>query len=149
MTQNTLAYLPSKPLGPKKSQPCSKPLPWDGTINTWANGDKWLWKVCHELHEYDLAERNVKESRRGARAFAKAIIEGRSRWPEELLRWKDITEATFYRLWDDGPDGWFRTLPPWLNKKNLPPPQLARVAKRIAEIEADIAHERRAARIWS
>lgn len=140
MLQITQARGSSKPPQPRKFQSCSKPS--DGTVNTWAGGDAWLWRVARELHEYDLGERDIRERRRGARAFAKAIIEGRARWPDELLSWKRITEFAYYRDCE-------RVLPPWLSVKNLPPPQCARVATRTAEIEADIAHERRVARIWS
>ena len=114
----------------------------DGTLYTWAGGDKWLWKVAHELHEYDLRERDIPGRRRGARAFAKSIIEGRARWPDELLPWKRISEHTYYRDCK-------RVLPPWLDERNLTPPQRVRASERIAEIKADIAHERRVARIWS
>ena len=113
----------------------------DGTINTWAGGDVWLWKVARELHEYDLRERDVPERRRGARGQAKAIIEGRARWPVELLAWKRFTELTYYRL-SDGPWGVKRALPPWLLERNLTPPQRACMRARAAEIEADIAREK-------
>lgn len=113
----------------------------DGALHTWAGGDRWLWKIAHELHEYDLAARDVPERRRHARAEAKRIIEGRTRWPAQLLAWKRFTELTYSRL--DGSFEIRRGLPPWLQEKNLPPPQRARVKARAAEIMADIAREAR------
>jgi hypothetical protein len=68
----------------------------DGLINTWANGDPDLWALAGELHRFHRWERPKSARRRRYRARARAIIEGRARWPKELLRWKRHIEHCFF-----------------------------------------------------
>lgn len=73
----------------------------------------WGW-LMRELLKYDARERDVEEWRRGARGKAKAIIEGRTPWPRELLIWRGERESALI----------FRgEIPPWLSPRNLTKPQ--------------------------
>src|SRR5262249_29096150 len=60
-----------------------------------------LRAIRFELRQYDALE-HVSVARRPFRAKAKAIIEGRARWPVELLPWKANREYLGYaNSWED------------------------------------------------
>lgn len=73
-----------------------------------------------ELWRYDASEptAGMDPRRRIIRARAKSIIEGRRRWPRELLPWKQRRELLFYL--GSG------HLPPWIDERNLTRPQRER-----------------------
>lgn len=108
-------------------------------LGDWAEIAKPQWALLLELDRYDRNERNVPAHRRAARATAKAIIEGRRRWPKELLPWKTWRELTFY----NGAGKCTRGEPPWCDIINLTTPQRER------EAAEDRAFEKRAALIMA
>lgn len=75
-----------------------------------------------ELLRYRATEptANMCAKRRIVRAQAKSIIEGRRRWPRELLAWRERREFLFYHGEGAGPT------PPWLDERNLTRPQRER-----------------------
>lgn len=76
-----------------------------------------------ELLRFDPRER-VPEHRRAIRNKAKAIIEGRQRWPAELFPWQHMRELEHFR---DGKG----SLPPWHDPRNMTRPQRER--RRLAD----------------
>lgn len=82
-----------------------------------------------ELMRFDPCE-CVPDHRRPIRAKAKAIIEGRARWPSGLFAWRHMRDLQHFR---DGKG----PLPPWHDLRNLTKPQRDR--RRLA----DEAWERR------
>ena len=73
-----------------------------------------------ELARYDASEptAGMSPARRIIRARAKDIVEGRRRWPRELLEWKTRREIAY----------WHRNGPvnPWEDERNLTRPQRER-----------------------
>jgi len=76
-----------------------------------------------ELLRFDPRE-CVPEHRRAIRNKAKAIIEGRQRWPSGLFAWRHLRELKHFR---DGKG----PLPPWHDVQNLTRPQRER--RRLAD----------------
>lgn len=73
-----------------------------------------------ELARYDAREplAGMSPIRRVVRAQAKAIIEGRRRWPRELLEWRTRREIAYWH--GSGPAN------PWEDERNLTRPQRER-----------------------
>lgn len=86
-----------------------------------------------ELARYDAREPTggMDARRRVVRAQAKAIIEGRTKWPRDLLAWKARREHAYWH--GDGPAN------PWEDSTNLTPPQR----------ERELFHDRACAAIWT
>lgn len=76
-----------------------------------------------ELLRFDPRER-VPEHRRAIRAKAKAVIEGRQRWPSGLFAWRHMRDLEHFR---DGKG----PLPPWHDTRNMTRPQRER--RRLAD----------------
>ncbi|GIK48499.1 MAG: hypothetical protein BroJett013_11960 [Alphaproteobacteria bacterium] len=98
-----------------------------------------------EIWRYDATEptAGMDPRRRIIRAQAKTIIEGRRRFPRELLAWKARRELHYYH--GDG------ALPPWLDERNLTRPQRERalfmdrkhatLVERLRAADSDIMRE--------
>lgn len=86
------------------------------------NGRPDKISIKGELLRYRADERTAGmcPKRRIVRATVKAIIESRRKWPRELLAWKARIELHYYHGEGDGPT------PPWLDERNLTPPQRER-----------------------
>lgn len=110
------------PRKPGRSDYKTPPGGWTSPAEDWgapvAFGETAL---AYEFRVYDVRERarDLPIWRECQRAMAKAIIEGRRPWPRTALRWKREWEADFH--------AGERPCPPWLDPKNLTPPQRARL----------------------
>lgn len=93
-----------------------------------------------ELARYDPREplAGMSPVRRVVRAQAKAIIEGRRRWPAELLAWKARREIAYWH--GSGPAN------PWEDERNLTRPQRERALLMDRKHNALVTRLRSAAR---
>jgi hypothetical protein len=118
----------------------SREAPLQGKLGDWPEWAQGHGDLLFELERFDARER-VPRHRQVTRARAKAIIEGRARWPRELLPWKTWRELKYYH--GNGP------LPSWEDEANLTRPQrecieseVRAFRRRLAEYEKSIESRR-------